>query len=425
MAATEAMAARLPPLYREGELAGAVLGVPGLALEVVDEDLLSIQRSHWFDQAPERDDAAKLAAVLDIAPEDWQSPALFRAWVHALRDALLLEGAVTRAALTGFVRAYAAAFQAAVGVLALPPLDDFAAEPDDVRPSLVENPRRWREQRAPAAGGGLEPLARFEVAQGGLDPVPAALLVTGRPEGPECVPVVASLTTREALVFHGTVAAGERLWIVPQEDGTARAQLEHRDVTDRLVSVGQIQPGEPWTEAQVQSPARAITLRPGANDLWFLPLAHYDDDGLGRFLLALADLELREGRWDETDFDHALFYLDPAVTLHAAWAEAEPAAFEIRLPAGTLRHGLGAEADARAAREQLRASLLASVDRLRAAGVRGALAMPPFSEVQRLGDHLLGRQPIVRREIGPTGADALPDAGGVFGVTPFEDSTYR
>jgi hypothetical protein len=49
----------------------------------------------------------------------------------------------------------------------------------------------------------------------------------------------------------------------------------------------------------------------------------------------------------------------------------------------------------------------------------------PFAEVQRLGDHLLARQPMVQREVGPTGADALPDAGGLFGKTPFDNSTYR
>jgi hypothetical protein len=419
------MAGRLPLLYREGELTGAVLGVPGLALDIADEDLVSIQRSHWFDRCVDRDDAAGLAAVLDLAPEEWQSLGLFRAWVHALRDALLLEGAVTRAALARFVRAYATSFQAAMGILALPPLGEFASAPDDARVAIVENPPRRRGVRAPAAGGGVEPLHRFDAAQGGLDPVPAAFLLTGLPEGPECVPLIANLTTREALLFHGTVATGERLWIVPQPDGGVRAQLEQHDVSERLVSIGELQPGQPWEEAQVRSPARAITLRPGQNELWFLPVAHYDEPGLDRFLLALADLELREGRWDETGFDHALFYLDPAVNLHAAWTEAEPAAFEVDLPAGTLRHAQGAEADARASRDRLAASLEETMTRLRAAGVRGAVRLRPFAEVQRLGDHLLARQPMVQREVGPTGADALPDAGGLFGKTPFDNSTYR
>jgi hypothetical protein len=416
------MAAVLPPLYREGELVASLLDVPGVALDVVDEELVSIQRSHWFDQAVELEHAAALAAVLDLSPEPWQTLRLFRAWVHAFRDALLLEGSLTRPALTGFVRAYANAFQAAEQALALPPLDDFAAEPSATRPALVENPARRREQRAPATGG-IEPLHQFEVVNGGLDPAAAGFLLKGLPDGQECVPVIANVTTGEALVYHGTIGAGQRLWIAPGEDGAAQARLERTDVTARLVGVTGLVPGTPWPS--VATPARPLSLAPGPNRLWFLPVAHFDDRGLDRFLLALADLDMHEGRFDETGFDHSLFYLDPAVTLHAVWTEAEPAAFAIELPAGTLRHEAGAEADARAARTQLESSLRSSIDRLRAAGVRAEVALRDFRETQRTGDALVAIQPIVRRELGPTGADALPDAGGVFGVTGFDDSTYR
>jgi hypothetical protein len=416
------MAEVLPPLYRQGELVAGVLNVPGVALDVVDEDLVAIQRSHWFDQAVELEHAAGLAAVLDLAPEPWQTLRIFRAWAHAFRDALLLEGSLSRQALTGFVRAYGDAFQTAEQALALPPLDDFADEPSTTRPALIENPARRREQRTPTTGG-IEPLHQFELVNGGLDPATAGFLLKGLPEGRECVPVIANVTTGEALIYHGTIATGQRLWIAPGEDGNAQARLERTDVTSRLVSVAGLVPGTPW--ASVVTPARALTLRPGPNAMWFLPVAHFDDEGLDRFLLALADLELREGRYDETGFDGSLFYLDPAVTLHAVWTEAEPAAFAIELPAGTLRHPAGEEADARAARTQLETSLRSSIDRLRAAGVRAELTLHDLRETQRTGDALVAIQPIVRREIGPTGADAMPDAGGVFGVTGFDDSTYR
>lgn len=424
MAHAQAMARRLPTLYAEGDLTGGLVGVAGLAVEIVDEDLVAIQRMHWFDQAVDRGDAAKLAAVLDLAPESWQTLGTFRAWLHALRDALLLDGAVTLAAIERFVREYATGFEAALDVDVLPPLDRFERAPSPVRGAIVEQPPRRRETRAPSAGG-IEPLHRFTVHQTGSDPAPAGILLTGLPEAPECAPVVANLTTREAVIFRGGVGVGERLWLVPRADGTLRAQLEQRDVSDRVVSVAALQPGQPWDEAAVQAPARALTLVPGDNDLWFLPVAQFDVDGLDRFLLALADLELHEGRWDRTTFDHSLFYLDPAVTLHLGWIEAEPAAFEVRLPAGTLRHVPGAEADASAARDELASSLGTSIDRLRAAGVRGGVSLRPFQEVQRSAEYLIARQPMVVREIGPTGADALPDAGGLFGVTPFDDSTYR
>ncbi|HSD80661.1 MAG TPA: hypothetical protein VLB47_08370, partial [Solirubrobacteraceae bacterium] len=116
----QAMAGRLPALYAEGELTAAVLGVPGVALEIADEDLVAVQRSHWFDRAVERDDAAKLAAVLDLEPESWQGLRTFRAWLHALRDALLLEGAVTVGGIRRFVRDYAGGFQEALRVVVLP-----------------------------------------------------------------------------------------------------------------------------------------------------------------------------------------------------------------------------------------------------------------------------------------------------------------
>ncbi|HSD78381.1 MAG TPA: hypothetical protein VLA98_13300 [Solirubrobacteraceae bacterium] len=420
-----AMAGRLPALYAEGELTAAVLGVPGIALEIADEDLVAVQRSHWFDRAVERDDAAKLAAVLDLEPESWQGLRTFRAWLHALRDALLLEGAVTVGGIRRFVRDYAGGFQEALRVAVLPPLDRFEPQPSDVRGAIVEQPPRRREVRAPASGG-VEPLHRFAVRQTGLFAAPAAVLLTGLPEGPEHVPVVVNLTTREAVVFRGTVGVGERLWLVPRADGTLAASLEHRDVSDRAVSVAPAEPGHPWEEAAVTAPARALTLLPGANELWFLPVAHFDLDGLDRFLLALADLELRLGRWDETAFDHSLFDLDAAVALHVAWTEREPAAFDVSLPAGTLRHAAGAEAGARAARDQLAASLQASVGRLRGAGVRAGVTLRPFAEVQRAHEHLTGTAPLrVAPEIGPTGADALPEPGGVLDVTPFDDSTYR
>jgi hypothetical protein len=48
-----------------------------------------------------------------------------------------------------------------------------------------------------------------------------------------------------------------------------------------------------------------------------------------------------------------------------------------------------------------------------------------LGEMQPQLDHLR-IVPVPRfHEVGPTGADALPDAGGVFEVTPFNDSTFR
>jgi hypothetical protein len=56
--------------------------------------------------------------------------------------------------------------------------------------------------------------------------------------------------------------------------------------------------------------------------------------------------------------------------------------------------------------------------------VRSRVTLDPFAERQFAQDALLSIQPLVQREIGPTGADSTPDAGGIFGVTEFDGSTF-
>lgn len=427
-----AMAERLPLLYRDGELVGQLLDVPGLALEIADEDAVEVQRSHWFDATFRLDEAARLAALLDIPPEPWQNLGQYRAWVHALRDAWLLHGAVTKEALQEFVRSYSADFQEAVGSQAIPRIREWEADPTTTRAAFVENPGRFRYAKAPAVGG-IEPLHQFKLVQKGLDESKASFLLTGLPGGPECVPVLVNLSIGQGLIYLGTVGPGERLWIRPREDGTAEGRLEGRDVTDDLRSIPLLTPGTPWPEPPLGTPwppAQALTLRRGENELWFLPVAHFDRRGLDRFLLALPDLVLRQGRYDETNFDDALFYQDPAMILRVAWIETEPASFEIHLPAGTLlSRPRGDEDEAEALerakqdRDLLGRSLGDAVRKLKAAGVRAAVHMNPFTETQRQLDLLA--LPLAIREIAPTGADLVPDAGGVFEVTRYDDSTFR
>jgi hypothetical protein len=424
MAHADAMSDRLPQLYRDGELVRGLLAVAALQLEVLDEDAVEVQRAHWFDATFELDEAARLAALLDVPPESWQSLEIFRAWTHSLRDARLQTGAVTREAIEGFVREYATLFQQAVDETALPPLDSWEDAPSASRPAFVENPSRWKEAREPEVGG-LEPLSQFSIVQRGLDETRVGFLLVGLPSAPESAPLVANLTTGEALVLLGTVGPGQRLWLRPTGEGGVEAQLEGQDVSDRLRSIENLLPGTPWEDAQVHSPARAITLARGRNDFWFLPVAHYDVLGLDRFLLALASLDLHEARYDRTAFDRSIFYLDPAISLRAAWVETEPASFEVDLPAGTLLNAAGVGTAAQAARDELGSSLQAGVQSLRAAGVRAEVRMRPFAETQRQTDFLLATSPLFQSEIGPTGADALPDAGGLFDVTSYENSTFR
>jgi hypothetical protein len=265
------MAVRLPQLYRDGELARGLLGVAGVALEVLDEDRLSVQRSHWFDRCVERDHAARLAALLDIAPEPWQSLEQFRAWVHAFRDALVERGAVTRPAIQRFVEDYVAAFNAASGAEVIGDVVRWSDSPSPSGPAFVENPPRDRIERTPTTGG-IEPLHQFELEHRGLEPSPASFLLVGLPEGPESVPVVVNLTTGRALLVLEQIRPGERLWLRSEGDAVT-ARLEGRDVSASLRSVAAVVPGQAWAQEDVQTPAHPLVLLPGVNRLWFLPVA--------------------------------------------------------------------------------------------------------------------------------------------------------
>jgi hypothetical protein len=418
------MLSRLPVLYRDGELVADVLGLPDLALAILDEDGIEVQRSHWFDSALTLTEAARLAAILDIPAESWQSLAEYRAWVHALRDALLQRGSVTVEAIQYFVVQYARQYQAANAILAIAQLEPWSTAPSTVAPALLENPPIRRFQRIPGLGG-IEPLWQFSVENKGLDPAVLDMLIVGLFSGPESVPTIINLTTGEALLFLGNIAPGQRLWIDGQPDGSVRARLEQHDVTADLRSVRGVIPGTPWEQSQVQSPARALTLARGRNDLWFLPIAHFDALGLDRFLLALADLALQQGRYDTSTFDHALFYQDPAAALNVSWVETAPASFRVELPGGALRSASGRMATALVSRDELGTALDQAVRKLRAAGVASSVTIEPFREHQAQTDYLTAVLPITIREAGTIGVDRMPDAGGVYNVTQFGESTFR
>ncbi|HEX6047167.1 MAG TPA: hypothetical protein VFZ22_21945, partial [Pyrinomonadaceae bacterium] len=183
------MASRLPSLYREGELVVASLSQPAVQLEIVEEELLDIQRAHHFDAALELTDAAKLAALLDFVPEPWQNLALFRSWVHSQRNAALRRGAVTIEALTGFAADYAEGYQDATRVRF-----------QDQDPVLIENPPR-RQTLRPGLIDNITPLSQFTIENKGLDETTVSFLLAGLPAGPESVPVMVNLTTGEGLMF--------------------------------------------------------------------------------------------------------------------------------------------------------------------------------------------------------------------------------
>jgi hypothetical protein len=427
MQRVDSMTGRLPHLYRDGELLrgsardGGVLGVPAVQLEVFDEEMRRVQRTHWFDATYELEHAARLGALLDFIPEPWQKLETFRAWVHALRDAMLRDGGVTVPAIRSFVSRYASAFEAAEGIDTIPPVETWSSGTTD-GPRLEENPELRRFARFPPAGA-LEPLQQFFVENRGVAESPASFLMTGTARGQESAPVIVNVTTGQALAFLGVIPEGKRLWIRCTED-EVRASLEHDDVTAKVRSISGVEPGTPWTAAQVSSPPKPLTLRRGRNDLWFFPLGFFDVLGLDRFLFALPDLAMAQGRFDGGTFDRALFYQEPLMALHVSWIERKPAAFTVHLPSKIVVSRRPVE-ETIASRELLASSVALGIDRLRAAGVKVQVALEPFTEEQRHRDTLRAVMPITVREGGPVGADQMVERGGSFEVTAFDDSTFR
>jgi hypothetical protein len=429
MAHLDEIAGRLPQIYRDGAMVRGVLGAPAVQLEVVDEIMRELQRAHWFDTTLELDEASRLAAILDIAPEPWHTLPTFRGWVRALCDARLREGSVTCRALQLFVAEYARAFEAATGQQVIPEasvLDDpaqWSASPSSFAPALVENPRRRVFFTPP--GSLLEPLAQFTVEQRSIDRVTPSLLFTGTPASGESGLVLVNLTTGDALSYAGVVPPGQRLWLTPTTDGGITARLEDADTTALLRSVADVTPGRAWNQTEEVSPPRAMTLQSGVNHLWFLPLARYDVKGLDRASLAMPDLSLVEGRWDGAAFDSSVFFRAPGVMLRMGWREAVPASFEIQLPSQLVPSRGGGVDEMLALRAELGDALDMAVNELRAAGVASRVVLRPFVEGQGQRDRLAMVLPMTVTERGPVGADRLTEAGGVFEVTRYDDSTFR
>ncbi len=420
----QAMIERLPHLYRDGAHVRELLSLAALQLEILDEDAREVQRAHWFDSALELDEAAQLAEILDIQIQEWQGLGEFRAWVHAFRNARLQEGSVTVNAIRRFIQEYSRAYQSAVEIELIPGLENWSDIPETGKPFFDENPNLFRHHRIPP-GGRVEPLQQFTIEQKGLDSTPAGFLLIGLAKEQEFIPVIANNSNGSALVFRGTVKTGQRLWLIPEKDGSLSATLEQEDVTKRLYSINDFVPGKAWGLADMTTPAQTINLERGSNSLWFFPLAHYDERGLDRFLFSLPDTRMQQGRFGSSTFNHALFYQAPAVVLYTLWHESQPATFNVRLPAGALKNKANRIEESLGEMDRLNFSLNSGVKQLAAAGIKNSVTLEVMQETQPLGDFLTTVIPIKIQDTGPTGVGEVTDSGGVFSVTDFENSTFE
>ena len=85
----------------------------------------------------------------------------------------------------------------------------------------------------------------------------------------------------------------------------------------------------------------------------------------------------------------------------------------------------GGDEDALADRALLGRSLDQAVGLLRAAGVASRVRMSPLRDVQGQRDRMIAVLPLALREAGTSGIDRQLDAGGLYEVTEFDESTFQ
>jgi hypothetical protein len=417
-----------PPLRADGKgLLATFLAVPDAEMARYDEDMDRVRRSHFVETAFDREDVAKLAALFDMAPADWEPTALFR--IRLVRTiAARLKGAVARAPLDELMAALLDAAQQALGTRygALTPgpggrlFRDPAAAPRQGAPVFREFPSRPARDQALAARGGLvRPLERVTLTNRGLFATPLEGVVRGLRGGRTAVPLLANLRTGRVVVYRGQVPCGAELRL-GVAGAAMTATLNERDMSDRLMTATGFAPGAalPLPPEAVPQP---IVLEPGANEIWFLPLALYGERILDRGAVAMPGLEVRLGAFGGpeapgTDFDNSLFEEPPSAALDLFWQEAAPASFRFEVAAGMVRHDASETGDRLAERAALHRTMQDTLRLLRAAGTDGQVRFAALTETQDQRDR--GRA--INPRLPP---DSQPSDDRLAGVTAIFDET--
>ncbi|MES2443252.1 MAG: hypothetical protein V4574_10515 [Pseudomonadota bacterium] len=384
----------LPPIYTAAPdgIVAALIGEFALEFDVIQEDLDRLRRTHWINHAYRFEDARKIGALCGVAPLPHETLESFRARLLPLIKAQLA-GALGPAEIRRFVDSYLREAEQAYEAVFVPGLarsavDRFEKAPDQPfyrPPTLREFPPRNRRSAALSARGGLVPvLFRWTETNAGLEHAVPSFRITGLGGRKTAVPLIANLTTGEMIFYPDRLLAGAELEIVPDEKGdgrAARATLDGADVTAKLKSLSGFKLGTPFSAAQYDAAPRLPRLPRGPSEWVYLSVGLFDVRALDHMFFALADAELREGRFDETRFDHALFPSGPLARVEMGWTELEGASFEVDIPrtivvepggapAGEAPHLLVAEAIER------------SIAMLHAAGVRATVRFTPFVERQ-------------------------------------------
>jgi len=427
----------LPPPYSnaKGSVIAELVAAFALEYDAIQEDIERLRRTHWVNQAYSFADLKKIAALCGVEPLPYETLETLRARLLPTVEAML-SGALAPADIRLFVETYLRNAEAAYASVFLHGLVENRVEDPWTAPEnrprfrpleLEEFPERLCSSPTLRARGGLVPaLFRWTETNTGLDHATPTLRIVGLGGRRTTVPLIANLTTGDMLLFPDRLAAGSELIIAPRgtTDRTLTATLNGEDVSERLKSMSGFGLGTSFSVEQFDEAAQVPPLPRGRSEWIYLSLGLYDVRGLDHFSFALADDLLREGAFDETSFDHALFPTGPGAQLEMSWREREAASFEVVVPRTMVSEPAGADLPMRP--HQLVADALErSIGVLHAAGVRAVVRFVPFEEVQRQQVRHWRPWVLLDPEEGPAGRNDKFDLGfrlgeGGLGTARFE-----
>lgn len=432
----------LPPPYTQADdsVLARIVNLAALEFEVAQEDLDRMRQTHWIQSVYSMKDAAKLGALLDIGPFDWETLDLYRRRLLALVVARL-KGALGPNEVRQFAydylqnceRVLSASFVPGLQTVTLSQAFEQSADRPQFRPlELRENPHRVRTSQTLSDRGARVPyLLRWSETNTGLDETVVEFHIAGLVQNRTVVPTLVNLTTGDLIGYAGRVPFGQTLSVRRAnpdgalDDRELRATLDGVDVTDRMFSVGNFQLGVPFTQQQQEPKPLLPRLPRGANDWIFLAVGLYDVRGLDRFFFSIAGKDLHEAVFDETAFDASLFPSGTIARLDMRWMETEPACFELHVPRRIVIEPADAVASSDRPYQKVSDGLVSSVAELRAAGVKAQVVFVPFQESQR--QTVVGRLPwkVLDPETAPSGDTKSIELGARFGESPLDQSRFE
>jgi hypothetical protein len=427
----------LPPPYAVAadSVVYQVLNAFALEMEAFAEDLDRVRQSHWIDTAYRLADLEKLAALVDVERMPWESPRLFKGRVISLVRARLA-GAVGRSDLEQFVYEYLRAAELAAGATLVPGLSSldqtgaFAVPADRplYRPlCLIENPLRQRRSAGLLlAGHRVRHLSRWTEANRGLEPAAPTFFLTGLPGHKTACPVLCCVTSGDLLGYAGVVPAGRTLRIEAGDGPLARASIDGHDVSARLYSVSGFQLGKPFSRDEMHRPAALPILPRGPSEWRYFSIGLFDLRALDTFYFAVPDETTRQGAFDESGFDQALFSTEPAAQLEMTWQEVEPASFEVQIPRYLVIEGdnPAAEGDP-SLPDAVLGAIADGVGALHAAGVRAVVKAVPFVETMPMSDRVQPSWLQIDPERGSAGTRDRLRIGASFGQGQLGGSLFN